>query len=194
MPRHSGVEVSQIQTLICWHVRLDVPEAQKLVALSGRRLVSYWNWVVQCKNYENCEEQIQLLRPTLLGTIDDPKWYPPDDLQMLFLCPECGSVCAYNAADFRRAVFQTPAPYLPSNSALAYVEFECGEGNCEILARICMHSETTWRANRDDILSRMQAGKLRDVSCLSGHALQVGKILFVRSTTYPKPAFRSPDY
>jgi hypothetical protein len=147
--------------------------------------VAYWNWVVQCKN-PGCEDQIELLRPNLLGIIDDPIWSPNADLRMLFLCPVCGFVYAYTAADFHKYQAPNAAPYLSPASSLPSIEFSCAEENCETLARVYMHGENL--IDRNELVSRMERGTIR-VECPSGHLLKMpeGELLRVKPPmTYPR--------
>jgi len=145
----------------------------------------YWNWVVQCKN-PGCEDQIELLRPNLPGTIDNPKWSPKADLRMLFLCPECGFVYDYIAADFHKYQAPTPAPYLSPTSSLPSAAFQCAEENCGTLARVYMHGENV--VDQKEVVSRMVHGMVR-VDCRSGHLLKVlkaEKIRVLPPMTFPR--------
>ncbi len=68
--------------------------------------MDYWNWVVKCAN---CQTRIEILRPTLLGKASRPKSFPSPDLQMLFLCHECESVCIYTGKQIHPRLLHSTA-------------------------------------------------------------------------------------
>jgi len=155
-------------------------------------IMTYWNWMVQCKN-PACATQIELLRPNFTVEVGDPIWYPKVDFRMLLLCPVCGFVYAYNGVEFRAAQLPNAAQYLSRTSSLSSVVFQCAEDNCAVLTTMYTHGED--QQDPGEVVKKMERGRI-SIECPSGHPLKLpapDKWKVNVPTSFPhEPPFRFP--